>query len=182
PHTLLTLTGRDAGTFAQAQFMNDVSGLQPGHWQWNGWLTPKGRVVALFALLKMPDGDLWLVLPDADAQEFAAALRRFVFRSKVVVEVMAHACVSGCLNPAGDAPGGASGHTLGLRSEVCVELDMGGDGRPRSMRVELLVDAQMPVVDGVLAARWRCRDLELGLPRLLPSQAEKWTPQQLSLE
>ncbi|MEG3194225.1 folate-binding protein, partial [Lysobacter sp. D1-1-M9] len=73
PHTLLTLTGRDSETFAQAQFMNDVSGLQPGHWQWNGWLTPKGRVVALFALLKMPDGDLWLVLPDADAQELAAA-------------------------------------------------------------------------------------------------------------
>lgn len=181
PHTLLTLTGRDAGTFAQAQFMNDVSGLQPGHWQWNGWLTAKGRVVALFALLKMPGGDLWLVLPDADAQEFAAALRRFVFRSKVVVEVVDHACVSGCFGPAPQTAAAASGNALGLGQDR-VELDMTGDGDPRILRVEMLGEANLPPIDSGLTARWCCHDLEHGLPRLPESQAGKWTPQQLSLE
>jgi folate-binding Fe-S cluster repair protein YgfZ len=54
----LTLEGRDAVAFAQAQFMSDVAALAPGHWHWSGWLTPKGRVVALFALLKHGDDAL----------------------------------------------------------------------------------------------------------------------------
>ena len=48
-HAVLALAGRDAAKFAQAQFMGDVDALAPGHWHWNGWLTPKGRVLALFA-------------------------------------------------------------------------------------------------------------------------------------
>jgi len=79
----VTLTGADAARFAQAQFMNDVAALPAGQWQWNGWLTPKGRVVALFALIKRAEDDLVLVLLDADPAEFCAALSRFVFRSKV---------------------------------------------------------------------------------------------------
>ena len=84
---MLTLEGRDAAAFAQAQFMNDVAVLAPGHWQWNGWLTPKGRVIALFALLKFDEQTLWLLLPDADPAELAAQLQRFVFRSKVRIAV-----------------------------------------------------------------------------------------------
>ena len=51
-HRVIALDGRDAIAFAQAQFMNDVAPLAVGRWQWNGWLTPKGRVIALFALLQ----------------------------------------------------------------------------------------------------------------------------------
>ena len=82
-HRVLELSGRDAGVFAHAQFMNDVAGLAVGQWQWNGWLTPKGRVVALFALLKLDAERLWLLLPDVDPGELASKLQRFVFRSKV---------------------------------------------------------------------------------------------------
>ena len=69
-HTVLALHGRDALAFAQAQFMNDVAALADGGWQWNGWLTPKGRVIALFALLRRDAETLWLLLPDFDAGEF----------------------------------------------------------------------------------------------------------------
>jgi folate-binding protein YgfZ len=51
--SVIALRGRDALAFAQAQFMNDVAGLADGDWQWNGWLDPKGRVQALFALLRL---------------------------------------------------------------------------------------------------------------------------------
>src|SRR5690606_12652851 len=80
-----SLEGRDATAFAQAQFMSDVRLLQPGQWQWSGWLTPKGRVIALFALLLRDPETVWLVLQDAEPDAFASALRRFVFRSKVTV-------------------------------------------------------------------------------------------------
>ena len=59
----------------------DVASLADGHWQWSGWLTPKGRVIALFALLRFDAGKLWLLLPDADATQLRESLQRFVFRS-----------------------------------------------------------------------------------------------------
>src|SRR5690606_27954448 len=85
-HHVVTLRGRDALAFAQAQFMSDVAALADGHWQWSGWLTPKGRVLALFALLKVDAETLHLVLHDTGPGDFASQLRRFVFRSKVAIE------------------------------------------------------------------------------------------------
>src|SRR3546814_13026391 len=82
---VIAMDGRDAAAFAQAQFMNDLNGLQPGQWHWNGWLSPKGRVLALFALLKWSEQRVWLLLPDADAIALAEGLKRFLFRSKVAI-------------------------------------------------------------------------------------------------
>src|SRR5690606_8780778 len=81
----ISLRGEHATTFAQAQFMGDLAGLAPGHWQWNGWLTPKGRLVALFALLKLDETSLLLLLPDADPGGLVADLGRFRFRSRVEI-------------------------------------------------------------------------------------------------
>ena len=67
-HRVIALSGRDAVAFAQAQSMNDVDGLPVGRWQWNGWLTPKGRVIALFLLVRVAADQVWLVVPDTDAE------------------------------------------------------------------------------------------------------------------
>jgi folate-binding protein YgfZ len=153
--------------------MNDVAALAPGHWQWNGWLTPKGRVVALFALLKIDAERLWLLLPDVDPGALATQLQRFVFRSKVRLAPRTDLVASG-----GFAHPVAAAGALLAEDGTGVELDMGGTGRPRWLRIS---SAQAPADDGALA-RWRAFDLEHGLPRLPSSQAEQWTPQMLSLE
>jgi folate-binding protein YgfZ len=171
-HRVLVLAGRDAAAFAHAQFMNDVAGLPDGNWQWNGWLTPKGRLIALFALLKRDEQALWLLLPDAEPAELAAALQRFVFRSKVTIEGRADLVVSGSFSP----PIRASQAQF---SEVGdgIELDMGAEGGPRALRIEKSAGSTADVSN-----RWRAADLEHGLPRLPPSQSGQWTPQQLSLD
>ena len=69
---LLRVAGRDAAAFLQAQSMNDVNALAPARWQWNGLLTPKGRLIALFALLREADDQFLLVLPDVAAADLAA--------------------------------------------------------------------------------------------------------------
>lgn len=173
-YRVLALAGRDAATFAQAQFMNDVDSLAPGHWHWSGWLTPKGRVVALFALLRIDDETLWLLLPDADPAVLAGELRRFVFRSKLSISARDDLFASGALA----APLEASGARLAGDCVQGLELDFGGDGGPRRLRI----DDRRPTDDPALATRWSGFDLSHGLPRLDPSQAEQWTPQQLSLQ
>lgn len=175
-HRLIALTGRDAATFAQAQFMNDVAQLEPGQWHWSGWLTPKGRVIALFAVLKLSDEALWLLLPDADPAALASGLKRFVFRSKVAIEVRADLHVSGAFT----APTLARGPDLaGNDAESGIELDMGAEAGPRAVRIW---NGPVAPEDPAAVARWQAFDLEHGLPRLPASQAEHWTPQQLSLE
>lgn len=170
---VLALSGPDAVKFAQAQFMSDVAALPPGHWHWSGWLTAKGRVIALFALLKLDAETLWLLLPDVEAGDLAAQLRRFVFRSKVRIEVRGDLQASAAFV----APALASGAVLG-RSAQAVELDFGAEGGARVVSI----GPTQAGADVAALARWRRSDLEHGLPRLEASQREQWTPQMLSLD
>ncbi|MCJ0824644.1 folate-binding protein [Luteimonas sp. 50] len=155
--------------------MNDVAGLAPGHWQWNGWLTPKGRLLALFALLKLDEQTLWLLLPDADPVALAAQLQRYVFRSKVAFAVRDDLCVAGAFA----APVRASQSGIDGGAEHGLELDFGGEGGPRTLRIDTHV---ANADDADFATRWTAFDLEHGLPRLGDTQAGQWTPQQLSLD
>jgi len=172
--SVVTLTGADAMRFAQAQFMNDVAALPAGQWQWNGWLTPKGRVVALFALIKRAEDDVVLLLLDAVPAEFCAALGRFVFRSKVKVAPCPALSVLGCFT----APKQAQGCLAAELEDGVLELDFGAEDAARRVWI-----APTPALtETAMLERWLHFDLTHGLPRLLPGQAGHWTPQQLSLD
>ncbi|RYZ74473.1 MAG: folate-binding protein [Lysobacteraceae bacterium] len=173
-HALLALEGPDSTAFAHAQFANDVAALAAGQWQWNAWLTPKGRVIALFALLKLAGDRLLLLLPDADPPAMQEQLQRFVFRRKVQVVRPSGLEVTASFA----APVSAAGARIGLAGDA-IELDYGDGNEARSLRIAATTEAPAgtPEID-----RWRASDLRHGLPRLGPAQREQWTPQQLSLE
>ena len=185
PHRVLSLHGRDALEFAHAQFMSDVAALDELHWQWSGWLTPKGRVVALFALLKLGPERLWLLLPDADPGLLAEQLRRFVFRSRLEIAAPALRVRGSFLRP--QRALGARCDGLPMDDMVRVELDMGTPSAPRTMLLSGLdpatPDSITAGVDQSHAAQaWARFDLAHGLPRLSPDQSGQWTPQMLSLD
>lgn len=173
-YRVLAVEGRDAAKFAQAQFMNDVAALAPGHWQWSGWLTPKGRILALFALIPFNSERLWLVLPDTDPAELAAQLQRFVFRSKLALRPLADIRASCAFSP----PAQASGAAFAGDPEQSMELDLGTDAGARTLRLS----ATDALPDPAAAERWIAFDLAHGWPRLDATQTGVWTPQQLSLD
>jgi folate-binding protein YgfZ len=84
-NALLRVSGDDAAEFLHNQFINDVKALPVGAAQWNGWCTPKGRLLVTFALARDAEGYL-LLLPAAFAEAIAKRLRMFVLRSRVKVE------------------------------------------------------------------------------------------------
>ena len=174
-HALLALEGRDAIAFAQAQFMSDVAALADGQWQWSGWLTPKGRVQALFALLRTGPEALLLVIPDGDAAVLKAALERFVFRSKVKLHVPADRSLCGILA----APADASGAHSATDAKGRIELDFGTPAQPRTLRI---CTGCNNATDDAVLARWRAGDIAHGLPRAAAAVLEAHTPQQLSLD
>lgn len=172
-HSILALQGVDAVAFAQSQFMNDVAALADGQWQWNGWLTPKGRVIALFALLRLDAQTLWLLLPDMATDQLVPLLQRYVFRSKVTLKPIDTVVAAGFC-----APLQATAAVFTLFDDGIIELDMSGHGAPR----RLLIGTTPADDDQDAVARWKQADLAHGLPRLPDSQREQWTPQQLSLD
>lgn len=173
-HGLIALDGPDAAAFAQAQFANDVIALGDGHWQWNAWLTPKGRVIAVFALLRLAADRILLLVPDAAAHELASELQRYVFRRKLKIVARDDLRVGGAFTKAESAENAR----IGLRGEV-IELDYGDDGAGRTL---VIAPSPVPVADEDFERRWFAADLHAGLPRLPAAQREQWTPQQLSLE
>ena len=171
---MIALEGPDAAAFAQAQFANDVVALAPGHWQWNAWLTPKGRVIALFALLKLEQERILLLLSDTDADGLASQLQRFVFRRKLKIATRDDLQVSGAFREADSARNAR----IGVDGDL-IEIDYGDGNEGRTLRV---APAREWAEHGDSRARWKAFDLLHGLPRLPAAQLEQWTPQQLSLE
>jgi tRNA-modifying protein YgfZ len=84
-NAVLRVSGDDAADFLHNQFTNDVKALAVGAAQWNGWCTPKGRLLVTFVLARDAQGYL-LMLPAAFAEAISKRLRMFVLRSKVKVE------------------------------------------------------------------------------------------------
>lgn len=170
-HRVLVITGPDALKFSQAQFMNDIGLLTDGDWQWNGWLSAKGRTIVLFALLRLDAETLWLVLPDYPPADLAEALKKYVFRSKLKLELHDQLRVVGGFDAASLAKRRVTGDaTNGIRI----------NGWPGDRH--LWIGEQADDSHDGDSARWREADLRAGLPRLDTSQIEKWTPQQLSLD
>lgn len=171
--TILEVSGPDAAAFLQAQTMNDVLALSLGQWQWNGWLNPKGRVIALFALLKFAEEQFLAILPDFPAAELLPRLQGFVFRAKVRLRVVDEwAC-------AADFPALAAEPEEVARGR---KLDFSGDGGQRHLRLLPAGDARLAVPDPATDAHWLEFDLAHGLPRLSEQQREAWTPQMLALD
>jgi folate-binding protein YgfZ len=175
--SLLGCSGPDAGAFLQAQLMNDLRALAPGRWQWNGWLSAKGRLLCLFALWQRAEQDFLLILPDFPAAQLQPLLQRFVFRSKLKLATEEAFELRGEI---GGEPG------TGARDEAIAEgagwrFDFGGEGTARQLRLVARGDGEPGDGPGFEAA-WREADLRHGLPRLDASQREAWTPQMLSLQ
>jgi hypothetical protein len=172
-HGVVSLSGADATAFAHAQFANDVARLVAGQWQWNAWLTPKGRVIATFALIKRSETDLLLIVPDYQDDSLVLSLQRFVFRRKVRIEARPD------LYPSGAFAAPLQAHSARIDDVGDeVELDYRGSVERRTLRI---ASAAAPRADGFVQ-RWRTADLRHGLVRLDQSQREQWTPQQLALE
>ncbi|MBK8285054.1 MAG: folate-binding protein YgfZ [Ahniella sp.] len=115
---LFDLTGPDAASFAQSQFSSDVKSLQPGAGQWSAWLNPQGRVIAFFPLFRLEQDRFVAAIAFGRATEIRDRLQRFLFRSKVKLNLPTDLTLQAGANPPPDAaaqlPGPTADHTYWL--------------------------------------------------------------------
>jgi len=105
---VLAFRGIDAAKFLQGQLSANVEKLSMGASTLAGLHNPQGRVIALLVVVRTSADEFFAVLPRELAPEVAQRLRKFVLRSKVVIEeVSGIYCVLGSVDAA-PTPGIAS--------------------------------------------------------------------------
>lgn len=174
-HSVIRLQGPDSKAFLQSLCMNDVNLLGDGDWQYNGWLNPQGRILALFYLLQASSGHLCLILPEVPAQELIDSLQKYKLRAKVDLSLDKEIYVNGRFYPAktDHSHEGASQQAPGS-----LKIDLLDAAINRSLTLES-VSAE-PDADAM--DLWHCLDMQKGWIWLNETQQNRWTPQMLSLD
>lgn len=76
---LVDLSGKDVRTFLDGIFSSDVGRLSAGQGQSSAFLTPKGRLLAAFALHALPGGSYRMAFLEPVRQTVLDALSRYAF-------------------------------------------------------------------------------------------------------
>ncbi|HEV3017425.1 MAG TPA: hypothetical protein VGY49_00240, partial [Burkholderiaceae bacterium] len=77
---VVAASGADAAQFLNSQLTVDVTAIDAQRWQLGAYCSVKGRVMALFEMLRSDEGFL-LLLPFERAEPLRTALTRYVLRS-----------------------------------------------------------------------------------------------------
>lgn len=166
---LIHVSGGDAASFLQNMFTNDVSALHHNQAQLNGLCNPKGRLLAVFLLIKQ-DNDFFILLPTELVDPIMQRLNMFKLRSDVTLTKQDDVHVLGGLGRAStDAkltpifvPNAPSMQIYLVSDDVINELSMDG---------QLLNENY-----------WYKAWLEAGLAMVFKSSQEAFTPQQVNLD
>src|SRR3984957_20217979 len=172
---VIGLNGPDAVAFAQAQFCNDVPSLADGHWQWNAWLSPQGRVRFFFHLLRHDAQRLHLLMRGGDPIELRDALKRFVLRTKVDIHVIdtLHAYgIQFSADLSGEPPNGSSIATHGDASTIALTTAR-----------YILIEPQQAASEATdNSSQWTLADIRDGIPTIARELEDAALPQWLGLD
>jgi folate-binding protein YgfZ len=197
----LRFSGPDAAAFLQGQVSNDTAALARGSPVLAAYSTPQGRVLAVMHLLPHSNGVL-AILPLELAAPIRDRLRKFVLRSKVVIEdVSARTAVAGADTAAlsaaglGEPPGPAEYRESRGMGIASVRRDAPSDrcwlvGDAASMPLDAApmpldaVSTPLEAADrsAAIEEAWRLRDIRDGLPQVYAATSELFVAQMLNLD
>ncbi len=191
-HTgLISVTGRDAETFLHAQLSRRIKGLEPDHAPLAGWHDARGRLRAVFRVLRTDQG--FMLLTDADGVEAALrGLRLFVLRADVTLANAGAASadenwqvitITGSGLPARLAPATRPGNVRRLGDVYAIRLgaDLVAVAGPVNAIDDWLKTAGLPAAD-IDDTSVSLAEIRLALPALPSALSGRFLPQMLNLD
>ncbi len=170
-NALLSVSGDDAAAFLHGQFTNDVQALAVGEAQWNGWCSPKGRLLATFLLLRRAE-DFVMMLPTELAAPIAKRLTMFVLRSKVKIRDISDVYARrGIIGPRAE-PGPM--RVLEKEGTIRVGLEPG--------RVIALSAPEAAAPPNASADAWELASIHAGVPVITAATQEAFVPQMANFD
>lgn len=190
---VLRAQGADAVDFLNNLLTNDVKSLPAGALRMAGFCTPKGRLLALFHVLRDPlaPDDLLLILPAELAAPMAKKLSMYILRSKVrLTDATAEWAVFGIASPAAaSVADGLAAVSPPLCFDGAAVLAL-NHAAPPALGVVLAPAGEAPAawtalrqaLPAVGLAAWRGLEIAAGLPRIVAATQEAFVPQMLNME
>lgn len=185
--------GEDAASFLHGQLSNAIEDMTPAELRLAAYCNPKGRVLALFHVLRDESGFL-LLTDDSVVDTVLRRLQMFVLRSKVTLKD-ARADV-GMVAVAGPGSETLLAEAAGSPPRTAGKVVQAGDLRllrPTDGDDRLFVVAPAAQLDGlwglltggltpVGTEPWRLLDIRAGQPAVVDATQERFVPQMLNLE
>jgi len=188
--TSLHVTGNDASKFLHAQFTNDLANLPVYSWQYSGYCTPKGRLLAFMTIAKISDNDYFLIFPAEISEKILPRLRMFVMRDDVKITPQEdHKVIMGIvgsiaplIRPDRQIENETGKITKEGDSFLLTINDGGGENTERYMY--LSDDEKIKSLPQFSCDRnaWTLLDIETGIPSILASTQEAFVPQMVNLD
>ncbi len=190
---LIAVRGEDAVTFLQGQLTNDVRAVSDTHSQLSGHCSPKGRMLALFRVLRLGDA-IVLQLPRERVADTLKRLRLFVMRARVTLEDESDGPIR--IGIAGSGAVGAlaalglalpdSDNDLAVTGQVAVlrlpaplpRFELIGPFE----RLAPLWDALAPDSVRGDADAWALLDIRAGIPNVYNATVETFVPQMVNMQ
>ncbi len=164
--TVFEIAGPDAERYLQGQTTCDVAALSLGQATMGALCDLKGRVEATFYLYREEEERFWLVVPSRMAEPVLARLQRYRLRSRVDF-----------------ARSGPRSFGLFGTPPEGVPAWKTPFGASRLLAVpEALFPALAEQIHLKPESFWRLREIEAGVPTILPETASAFLPQMLDLD
>ncbi|MHB8981294.1 CAF17-like 4Fe-4S cluster assembly/insertion protein YgfZ [Thiobacillus sp.] len=188
---VIALRGADTTGFLQGQLTNDVRNLHADAAQWNGYCSPKGRLLANFLAWRNGD-DYWLQLSGDILAGVLKRLSMFILRSDVKARdasdetvrlVVAGSDAAATVRAAMGAIPEATMRTLTLAAGQVVRV--GDDKFVLSIAPERAAEAWQSLTRSatpVGAPVWDWMRLNAGIPMIVAVTQEQFVPQMVNLE
>ena len=176
---ILQVSGTDAPLFLQNLLTNDVNALDINQSQLSGFCNVKGRLLAVFLLIRQQH-NYQIVLPKDICASLQQRLTMFILRSKVSItdESDNIACIG--LNrldmQANDNEPNSFAITPYLQQQRAIALITS------SQTSDFLAIAKQHKWQLVSEKSWNLLDIESGIPMVFIASKEKFTPQQINLD
>ncbi|RMF19332.1 MAG: folate-binding protein [Gammaproteobacteria bacterium] len=161
---VIEASGPDTERFLQGQLTCDVSALKTGEGTWGGCCTPKGRLVAVFQLIRLADDRFALVLPAETVSPCLAHLNKYRVFFKVTLSTETPLQVI-CAEASEPLP------------DTCTLLPPRVSGWQHA-----LLPGNGTSSDDDLSRSLLVAELRAGLPVILPATSGEFIPQAVGLD